>query len=335
MQNPFKPKSNKVATNHDQQLYNIISKTVIENQKAVQEVVKQCKGLFKQGANPNILTKLEALLREQIKLEKSPEKPGEYQKYHQYYIKHFLPALLREIIQSEQLAKLAVMSEEVKQLQEPQQTRKGEIVGIILTTISKGNDQIDLSSSQINKQDNADTPSSSEGPGSRADLPILNKKSLPPSPVSSRSNNQNKYGQGDNKILNNLNIPKEIREKYSKVIEEMMEKIKRCTKTSELGNSLGSREENKNQMQPEQAIEDTPPEKQHNRNFHIVLVTGCILSAVGCLVAGIITAGAILFAMASAFAAAAVVTWYLTSPSSEFTSTNLSSPSVGGKEYKH
>ncbi|MGL9689244.1 MAG: hypothetical protein ACR5K6_05980 [Wolbachia sp.] len=59
--------------------------------------------LFEQGASPEVLTKLEKSLREQIELEESPEEKKEHQRHYKYYIKTFLPALLQEITQLKEL----------------------------------------------------------------------------------------------------------------------------------------------------------------------------------------------------------------------------------------
>jgi len=109
-------------------LFNIIRKTVKEDQKAVQETVRQCKRLFKQKnspANPReVLTKLGELLRagqdeqalaKHINLSKqgnSPKTPDELKESlkkqredYECYIQHFLPALLGKITQSTKLDK--------------------------------------------------------------------------------------------------------------------------------------------------------------------------------------------------------------------------------------
>ncbi|UIP93165.1 ankyrin repeat domain-containing protein [Wolbachia endosymbiont of Anopheles demeilloni] len=67
-------------------MYNIIDKKVKkekhkhEKSRSRDETLKECKRLFKEGANPEVLTKLEESLREQ-------------EKYHRYYVQCFLPVL--------------------------------------------------------------------------------------------------------------------------------------------------------------------------------------------------------------------------------------------------
>ncbi|MDR2977859.1 MAG: hypothetical protein LBU56_00155 [Rickettsiales bacterium] len=77
-----------------------------------------------------------------------------------------------------------------------------------------------------------------------------------------------------------------------------------------------------------QENENSEPTKQpNNRNFRIALATGCALSAIVCLIAGVVTLGMVgagLLVMSVVLAMAAVVTRYLTLPSSELTSTDLS-----------
>ncbi|MGL9718216.1 MAG: hypothetical protein ACR5K9_06055 [Wolbachia sp.] len=77
-----------------------------------------------------------------------------------------------------------------------------------------------------------------------------------------------------------------------------------------------------------QENENLEPTKQpNNRNFRIALATCCAFSAIGCLIAGVVTLGMVgagLLVMSVVFAIAAVVTRHLTPPSSKLTSTDLS-----------
>ncbi|BET35313.1 MULTISPECIES: ankyrin repeat domain-containing protein [Wolbachia] len=81
----------------DKQLYNIIERKVKkekhkhEKPRSRDGTLKECKRLFKEGASPEVLTKLEESLREQGK-------------YHRYYVQCFLP-VLGEVI--EQLKKIS------------------------------------------------------------------------------------------------------------------------------------------------------------------------------------------------------------------------------------
>ncbi|MFL3877105.1 ankyrin repeat domain-containing protein [Wolbachia endosymbiont of Trichogramma kaykai] len=81
----------------DKQLYNIIERKVKKEKhkhkkpRSQDGTLKECKRLFKEGASPEVLTKLEESLREQ-------------RKYHRYYVQCFLP-VLGEVI--EQLKKIS------------------------------------------------------------------------------------------------------------------------------------------------------------------------------------------------------------------------------------
>ncbi len=207
----------------NQQLHDTIYKKVTkENHKygSPQKgdgTIKKCIELFKEGASPEVLTELEKSLREQ--LEKSPEKQEEYQKHYKYYIENFLPALKDEVIKSEELAVPTVFNNEREQSQRPQ-TIRGKIVKTILDITNRSSsvssipnaveenieDQMQLK--HIEEQNNTqETP-----------LNVAEKKS------------------GDNKILGQLDIPKGVSRKYSKV----MEQLKKNIKTPKLGNGSGS-----------------------------------------------------------------------------------------------
>lgn len=96
--------------------------------------------MFNKGADPNILIKLEKLLREQ-------------EKYYNYYTEKFLPALEKEVIESEELMKPSVLNNEEKSSQRSP-TRRGKILGIILeiTGITNKSSDKDHSSSTIQNQ---------------------------------------------------------------------------------------------------------------------------------------------------------------------------------------
>ncbi|WP_374698495.1 hypothetical protein [Wolbachia endosymbiont (group B) of Limnophora tigrina] len=141
--------------------------------------------------------------------------------------------------------------------------------------------------------------------------------------------------------------------KYNKKIEDQMqpeqvvkEELKLNSEKS--GSTLPGKEELKLEEQKKEAVlsEQSAPDNNNNdkevlskkqpnnRNLHVALVAGCALLAVGCLVAGAMTSGLVgegLLIMAAVFTIATAVTWYLTPPSSELTSTNLSRP-VDDKE---
>ncbi|WP_265033918.1 ankyrin repeat domain-containing protein [Wolbachia endosymbiont (group A) of Sicus ferrugineus] len=74
----------------DEQLYDIIERKVKkeehkrEKPRSRDGTLKKCKRLFKEGASPEVLTKLEESLREQ-------------EKYYRYYVQCFLPVLNRKI----------------------------------------------------------------------------------------------------------------------------------------------------------------------------------------------------------------------------------------------
>ncbi|OAB82429.1 hypothetical protein WSTR_00780 [Wolbachia endosymbiont of Laodelphax striatellus] len=81
----------------DKQLYNIIERKVKkekhkhEKPRSRDGTLKECKRLFKEGASPEVLTKLEESLREQ-------------EKYHRYYVQCFLPVLGEVIERSKRIS---------------------------------------------------------------------------------------------------------------------------------------------------------------------------------------------------------------------------------------
>lgn len=120
MRSPLKnPKNNEKGIN--QQLSTTIYKKVTaENyQENQDETPKECKRLFKQGANPKTLAELEKILRERqdeqaiakhLELSKPGASPkalaelgksvGKKREHYNNYIQHFLPALKTEITNS-------------------------------------------------------------------------------------------------------------------------------------------------------------------------------------------------------------------------------------------
>ncbi|WP_264338888.1 hypothetical protein [Wolbachia endosymbiont (group A) of Cheilosia soror] len=225
MLSPLKKSQNNTG-DINQQLHNTIYKKVTKKehkhpspQSEKDRTLKECIELFKKEADPEVLTKLEKSLRERIELEKSPEKQEEYQKHYKYYIKNFLPVLKDEVIKSEALAVSTVFGNGIEQSQRPQ-TKRGKIVKTILDITNRSSsvssipnaveenieDQMQLG--HIEEQNNTqETP-----------LNVAEKKS------------------GDTKILGQLDIPKEVSRKYSKV----MEQLKKNIKTPKLGNGNGS-----------------------------------------------------------------------------------------------
>ncbi|MEC4734386.1 MAG: ankyrin repeat domain-containing protein [Wolbachia endosymbiont of Halictus tumulorum] len=101
---------NKKQDKKDKQLYNIIERKVKKEKHQHEKpgsrdgTLKECKRLFKEGASPEVLTKLEESLREQ-------------EKYHRYYVQCFLPALGEVIERSKRISnetKNQVISEVTK-----------------------------------------------------------------------------------------------------------------------------------------------------------------------------------------------------------------------------
>ncbi|NUX01134.1 hypothetical protein GO685_01165 [Wolbachia endosymbiont of Madathamugadia hiepei] len=258
------------------------------------------------------------------------------EKRYDYYINKFLSALLRGTIQSERLGLdkieqvLRITSGIVKRSSEEEynyyietflpallgkirelsalckddeKKNYRKLEGIITEIISGSNYQIDLRNSHISRQNNEGTPPPSDDPNP----PVPSEKSPPSSPTSSRRSSVS-------------------------------------TALSFIEDDDLQREEIDNQPQPEQPAnkeqnmqenENSEPTKQpNNRNFRIALATGCALSAIGCLIAGVVTlemVGAGLLVMSVVLAVAAV-TRYLTLPSSELTSTDLSPLIDDGKQ---
>lgn len=133
----------------NQQLYNAIYKQVTKtihnhkNLKNEDKTIKKCIKLFNNGADPNVLTQLEKLLREK----------EEHQKYYNYYTEKFLPALKTKVIESEELMKPSVLNNEEKSSQKSP-TIKGETLKIILeiTGITNKSSDKNHSSSTIQNQ---------------------------------------------------------------------------------------------------------------------------------------------------------------------------------------
>lgn len=81
----------------DEQLYGIIERKVKkeehkrEKPRGQDGTLKECKRLFKEGASPEVLTKLEESLREQ-------------EKYYRYYVQYFLPVLDKAIERSKKIS---------------------------------------------------------------------------------------------------------------------------------------------------------------------------------------------------------------------------------------
>lgn len=101
---------NKKQDKKDKQLYNIIERKVKKEKHQHEKpgsrdgTLKECKRLFKEGASPEVLTKLEESLRKQ-------------EKYHRYYVQCFLPALGEVIERSKRISnetKNQVISEVTK-----------------------------------------------------------------------------------------------------------------------------------------------------------------------------------------------------------------------------
>ncbi|WP_264375038.1 MULTISPECIES: DUF350 domain-containing protein [unclassified Wolbachia] len=138
----------------NQQLYNSIYKKVTkkthnhENLKKGDGTIAKCIELFNKAADPNILIKLEKLLREQ-------------EKYYNYYTEKFLPELEKEVMGSE--VGLPVFKNEIEQSQ-GSPTRRGKTLKIISEITKKSNNkdhssitiqnQKSLRSNQANRQNN-------------------------------------------------------------------------------------------------------------------------------------------------------------------------------------
>ncbi|MFP3026648.1 MAG: DUF350 domain-containing protein [Wolbachia sp.] len=135
-----------LSNEEDRKLFTNIYKKVTKkthnhgNLKKGDGTIAKCIELFNKGADPNILIKLEKLLREQ----------EEYQKYYNYYTEKFLPALEKEVIESEGLMKPSVLNNEEKSSQRSP-TIKGKTLKIISEITKKSNNK-DHSSSTIQNQ---------------------------------------------------------------------------------------------------------------------------------------------------------------------------------------
>lgn len=141
-----KEKTGNSSASKTKELHEIIHKKVTkkthnhENLKKGDGTIAKCIELFNKGADPNVLIELEKLLREQ----------EEYQKYYNYYTEKFLPALEKEVIESEGLMKPSVLNNEEKSSQRSP-TIKGKTLKIISEITKKSNNK-DHSSSTIQNQ---------------------------------------------------------------------------------------------------------------------------------------------------------------------------------------
>ncbi|MDR2609562.1 MAG: hypothetical protein LBC06_03125 [Rickettsiales bacterium] len=185
-----------------------------------------------------------------------------------------------------------------------------------------------------------ETPELSNGSSSnsRASSPVPSEKS-PSSPVSSRRSSVSSVSSsvGGDDDLQKRNEDQPQPEQPAKKEQNTQENKNLGSQANPIGNG-NPQKRNEDQPQPpkqnpeekpkKQENENSEPTKQpNNRNFRIALATGCALSAIGCLIAGVMTLGMVgagLFAMSVVLAIAAAVTRYLTPPSSELTSTDLS-----------
>ncbi|NEV49755.1 hypothetical protein EUZ93_04730 [Wolbachia pipientis] len=204
-----KSKSNEKDIN--QQLYNTIYKKVTkENHKYASPqkgdgTIKKCIELFKQEADPNVLSELEKLLSKQIKLEKLPEKKEEYQKHYKYYIEDFLPALKTGVMELE--VKPSVSNNEIEQLQKSP-TRRAQILQIISGIIKRSSSVSSIPSAVEENIEDQMQLKHIEEQNNTQEIPlnVAEKKS------------------GDKKILSNSDVTEEVLKKYSKVVEEIEEK---------------------------------------------------------------------------------------------------------------
>ncbi|WP_353276787.1 DUF350 domain-containing protein [Wolbachia endosymbiont (group B) of Villa cingulata] len=137
-----------LSNEEDRKLFTNIYKKVTKNThnhgnlKKEDRTIAKCIELFNKGADPNILIKLAKLLREQ----------EEYQKYYNYYTEKFLPALEKEVIESEGLMKPSVLNNEEKSSQRSP-TKRGKILGIISRITNKSSDKNHSSSVIQNQKD--------------------------------------------------------------------------------------------------------------------------------------------------------------------------------------
>ncbi|CAQ54742.1 hypothetical protein C1A_216 [Wolbachia endosymbiont of Culex quinquefasciatus JHB] len=164
-----KEKTGNSSASKTKELHEIIHKKVTkkrhnhENLKKGDGTIAKCIELFNKGADPNILIKLEKLLREQ-------------EKYYNYYTKKFLPALEKEVIESEELMKPSVLNNEEKSSQRSP-TIRGKILEIILeiTGITNKSSDKDHSSSTIQNQKSL---RSNQANRQNNTMELFNKKSL-------------------------------------------------------------------------------------------------------------------------------------------------------------
>lgn len=149
-----KEKTGNSSASKTKELHEIIHKKVTkkrhnhENLKKGDGTIAKCIELFNKGADPNILIKLEKLLREQ-------------EKYYNYYTEKFLPELEKEVMGSE--VGLPVFKNEIEQSQ-GSPTRRGKTLKIISEITKKSNNkdhssitiqnQKSLRSNQANRQNN-------------------------------------------------------------------------------------------------------------------------------------------------------------------------------------
>ncbi|WP_353286353.1 hypothetical protein [Wolbachia endosymbiont (group A) of Crataerina pallida] len=373
MLSPLKKSQNNTG-DINQQLHNTIYKKVTKkthNHKSPKKngdgTIKKCIELFKQGADPKVLIRLEKSLKEQ-------------EESYNYYTKKFLPVLETEVMKLE--VELSVSNNEREQLQRSP-TRRGKILEIISGIIKRSSNkdskieeqpinsikkEIPVSSTGMT-ENNVESPTKEEVCASSSDSGVSSRKPSEESlesPISSRRSSMSSIlsSAGENndpqkEDTGNQMQPEQTAEEEPQVSSQCVtlgsrekESMDPNSQTTQMTGSQA-----KDSMQPEEkrdrknAItivqkfplnkkkgEDTPLEKQpNNRNLHVALVAGCALSTIGCIVAGAMTSGLIgagLLAMVAVLAIAAVAELHSNFLSSKLTSINVS-PLVDDKSLQH
>lgn len=328
--------------------------------------IKKCIEFFKKEADPNVLSELEKSLKEQEESYNYYTKnflPALKTGVMELEVK--LPVFNNEIEQSQGLkTQRGKILEIISGI-----TKKSSNKDHFSSTIQNQNDRENSQISSIERSNDNETDSGINSPGLASSSrrssvsSILSSAGENNDPQKEDTGNQMQPEQAateEPQVQENENSggqanPDQVKEELSQVLLQQVTEAREeeskipvsatlMTDDDHTKDPVKSKEkkDKKNAITTVQKLpvnekrgEDTPLEKQpNNRNLHVALVAGCALSTIGCIVTGAMTSGLIgagLFAMAAVFAIATAVTWYLTPPSSELTSTNLSRP-VDDKE---
>ncbi|MDG7056187.1 MAG: hypothetical protein LKM44_01715 [Wolbachia endosymbiont of Meromenopon meropis] len=339
----------------DRKLCRVICKGLIEqSQRKLNESVRECKQLFKQEADTNVLSELKKLLI------------TEQEKYQRYYLEKFLPELLQEIIQSEKLipekiekilkitleiikqnnkeefnillSKLETKIIESARLSSKSKVKRKKIVMKLKISDSSKDNQISI-------QDNICVIQTSENIENRVNLPSSNNKK--DSPLSVVSNTSDSISAMSNLIEVSSNLQKEkienqIQSKHLVKKRENTQESKNLNDQISMINNDNLQRKNEHQQMYtlRQNSKEKSKKKQENENLWFTkrlnsknfcaVIAACYVLLVGCFVieAEILRMMCIELLILFVGFTIVTITQHLTLPSSRLTSNNLNFPHI-------